>query len=382
MTVTQTGAAIVELAGEFARREIAPRVAQYDRDEMIPRELLDQMAELGFFGGIVPVEWGGLGLDHRTFAALVEEVSRTCQIMGTLVSMPSGLVGSGIARFGTDEQKERWLRPLAEGRIFGGSAVTEPQSGSDVAGMQTTYKKDGESFVLNGSKAWISNLDIAEFFLSFATMDRSLRHAGVTAFLIPRDTPGLELNPYHDKLGFRPISTGEVVFNNLRLGPDALLGEEGHGFEVAMTAVERGRLGVAARSVGLAQACLDEAVSYAKERIAFGHPISEFQIVQSKVTDMEVGVHTARLLVNDAADALERGERARRLTSMAKMYASDVAFRSASDALQIHGAYGVSPEYSIGRLFRDAKVLQIVEGSNDLHRALIGEMSLGIRAES
>jgi alkylation response protein AidB-like acyl-CoA dehydrogenase len=382
MTVTETGAQIVEMAGDFARREIAPRVAEYDRQEKLPRDLLDKMAELGFFGGVVPVEMGGLGLDHRTFAALVEEVSRVCHIMGTLVSMPSGLVGSGIARFGTDEQKERWLRPLAEGTIFGGSAVTEPQSGSDVAGMHTTYKTDGESFVLNGTKAWISNLDIAEFFLSFATMDRSMRHSGVTAFIIPRNTPGLSLHPYHDKLGFRPICTGEVVFDNLRLGPEALLGEEGHGFEVAMTAVERGRLGVAARSVGLAQACLDEAVSYAKERMAFGHPISEFQIVQSKVTDMDVGVHTARLLVNDAADALERGERARRLTSMAKMYASDVAFRSAADALQIHGAYGVSPEYPIGRLFRDAKVLQIVEGSNDLHRALIGEMALGLRTDS
>jgi alkylation response protein AidB-like acyl-CoA dehydrogenase len=302
--------------------------------------------------------------------------------MGTLVSMPAGLVGAGIARFGTEEQKDRWLRPLAEGRIFGGSAITEPQSGSDVAGMQTTYRKDGDCFILNGTKAWISNLDIAEFFLSFATVDRSLRHGGVAAFIIPRDTPGLSLFPYKDKLGFRPICTGEVVFDDVRLGPEALVGEEGRGFEVAMTAVERGRLGVAARSVGLAQACLDDAVSYARDRIAFGHPISEFQIVQSKITDMEVGVHTSRLLVEDAARALERGERARRLTSMAKMYASDVAFRSAADALQIHGAYGVSPEYRIGRLFRDAKVLQIVEGSNDLHRALIGEMALGIRADS
>ncbi len=378
----QAGTDLVALAGDFARREIAPRVEEYDRVERIPRELLDSMADLGFFGGVVPVELGGLGLDHMTFASLVEEVSKVCQIMGTLVSMPSGLVGAGIAKFGTPEQKERWLRPLAEGRIFGGSAVTEPQSGSDVAGMQTTYRKDGEGFVLNGTKAWISNLDIAEFFLSFATIDRSLRHGGVAAFIIPRDTPGLSLHPYKDKLGFRPICTGEVVFDDVRLGPEALVGQEGRGFEVAMTAVERGRLGVAARSVGLAQAALDQAVTYAKERIAFGHPISQFQIVQSKVTDMEGGVHTARLLVADAAQALERGERARRLTSMAKMYASDVAFRTAADALQIHGAYGVSPEYSIGRLFRDAKVLQIVEGSNDLHRALIGEMALGIRADS
>jgi alkylation response protein AidB-like acyl-CoA dehydrogenase len=382
MKVIQASTEIVEMAGEFARREIGPRVAQYDLAEKIPRDLLDQMAELGFFGGVIPVEQGGLGLDHRTFVALVETVSQTCQIMGTLVSMPSGLVGSGIERYGTEEQKERFLRPLAEGRIFGGSAVTESQSGSDVAGMRTTYKKVGDGYVLNGSKAWISNLDIADFFLSFATIDHTLRYDGITAFLIPRDTPGLGLHPYRDKLGFRPICTGEVVFNDLHLGPDALLGEEGRGFEVAMTAVERGRLGVAARAVGLTQAVLDGAVSYAKERIAFGHPISEFQIVQSKITDMEVGVRTARLLVNDAADALERGERARRLTSMAKMYASDVAFRSAADSMQIHGANGVSPEYPIGRYFRDAKILQIVEGSNDLHRSLIGEMVLGIRADS
>ncbi len=381
-TEIQSGADLVALAGEFARREIAPLVAEYDRAEHIPRDLLDKMAVLGFFGGVVPVEEGGLGLDHVTFAALVEEVSKVCQIVGTLVSMPSGLVGAGIARFGTAEQKERWLRPLAEGRIFGGSAVTEPQSGSDVAGMRTTYRKDGDSFVLNGSKAWISNLDIADFFLSFATMDRSLRHRGVSAFIIPRDTPGLGLYPYENKLGFRPICTGEVVLDDVRLGRESLVGEEGRGFEVAMTAVERGRLGVAARSVGLAQSCMDEAVAYAQERHAFGHPIGEFQIVQSKITDMAVGVHTARLLVQDAARALDRGERARRLTSMAKMYASDVAFRTATDAMQIHGAYGVSSDYPVGRMFRDAKVLQIVEGSNDLHRALIGEMAVGIRAES
>jgi alkylation response protein AidB-like acyl-CoA dehydrogenase len=375
----QANEAIVELAAQFAQREIAPRVAEYDREERIPRDLLTQMAELGFFGGTVPVELGGLGLDHVTFVGLVEAISTACHIVGTLVSMPSGLVGASIARFGSDAQKERWLVPLASGAMFGGAGVTEPQSGSDVAGMRTTYRHDGDSFVLNGSKAWISNLDIADFFVSFATSDRSLRHRGISAFIIPRDTPGLSVHPYHDKFGFRPICTGDLVFDGIRLGPDALLGEEGQGFEVAMTAVEKGRLGVAARSVGVAQACLDEAVAYAGDRQAFGRSIAEFQIVQSKVTDMEVGVHTARLLTRDAAGALDRGERGRKLTSMAKMYASDIAFRSAADAMQIHGAYGVSPEYPVGRYLRDAKVLQIVEGSNDVHRALIGEMALGLR---
>lgn len=372
--------AILEMARDFAAREIAPRVADYDRDEVLPTDLLDKMAALGLFGGVIPVEHGGMGLDFVTFVALIEEISKTCQILGTLVSMPSGLVGAGIESFGTTEQQDRWLRPLAQGDIFGAAAVTEPGSGSDVAALTTTYRRDGDEFVLNGAKAWISNLDIASFFITFASFDRSLRHRGITAFIIPRDTPGLILNPYKNKLGFRPLCTGEVVLDNVRLGPDALLGIEGGGFSVAMTAVERGRLGVAARSVGVAQACLEDSIAYARDRTAFGRTIAEFQLVQSKITDMAVGATTARLLSVACAEALGRGERARSLTSMAKMYASDVAARSAADAVQIHGAAGVSPEYRVGRMYRDAKVLQIVEGSNDLHRSLIGEIELGLRS--
>lgn len=371
--------AIVEMASEFGEREIAPRVAKYDADESLPSDLLERMAELGFFGGVIPEEEGGLGLDFVTFAELVEAISRSCQIIGTLVSMPSGLVGASIERFGTTEQRQRWLRPLARGEIFGGTAVTEPRSGSDVAGMNTTYRREGDEFVLNGAKAWISNLDIGAFFVTFATIDRSLRHGGVSAFIVPRETPGLQLNPYKNKLGFRPICTGEIVIEEVRLGPEALLGIEGGGFEVAMTAVERGRLGVAARAVGVTQACLDDSVAYAREREAFGRAIGEFQIVQSKITDMVVGAVTSRAIVRECAEAMDAGRRARQLTSVAKMYASDIAQRSASDAVLVHGAAGVSPEYRVGRMYRDAKVLQIVEGSNDLHRALIGEIELGLR---
>ncbi|HEX5923356.1 MAG TPA: acyl-CoA dehydrogenase family protein [Baekduia sp.] len=371
--------ALIQTVGEFARKEIAPRVAQYDRDEELPRDLLERMAELEFFGGVIGVEDGGLGLDFVTYAQLIEEISKVCHVMGTLVSMPSGLVGSSIQRYGTDEQRERWLRPLATGEIFGAAGVTEPGSGSDVAGMTTTYRRDGSDFIINGAKAWISGLNIASFVLTFATSDRRLRHRGVSAFLIPADTPGLGLHPYKDKLGFRPLSTGDVVLDDVRVPADALLGEEGEGFRVAMTAVERGRLGVAARSVGVATACLQDSIAYATERRAFNKRIAEFQIVQSKITDMATGATTARLLVKHCAEAMQEGRRARELTSMAKMYASDVAMRSATDAFQIHGAAGVSPDHRIGRLFRDAKVLQIVEGSNDLHRALIGEIELGLR---
>jgi alkylation response protein AidB-like acyl-CoA dehydrogenase len=373
--------AIVRAVGEFAEREIAPLVAAYDAQESIPVDLLKRMGELGFFGGVVAPEYGGLGLDFVTFAELIEEVSKTCQIVGTFLSMPSGLVGASLERFGTPDQRERWLRPLAAGEIFGGTAVTEPRSGSDVAGMTTTYRRDGDDFIINGSKAWISNLDIGSFYITFATRDRSLRHGGVSAFVIPRGTPGLGLYPYKNKLGFRPICTGELVLDDVRLGPEALLGEEGGGFTVAMTAVERGRLGVAARAVGVAQACLDDTIAYARDREAFGHPISEFQIVQSKITDMVVGTASARALTRQCAVALQEGRRARQLTSIAKMHASDVAARNASDAVQIHGAAGVSPELRVGRMYRDAKVLQIVEGSNDLHRALIGEIALGLRPD-
>ena len=371
---------LVRLVGEFAREEIAPRVAGYDAAEMLPHEVLKEMAGLGFFGGVIDPDYGGLGLDFVTFSRVVEEISTVCNAMGCLISMPSGLVGAGLDEFGTEAQKERWLVPLAQGTLFGSAGVTEPRSGSDVAGMTTMYRKDGDDFVINGAKAWITNITIAEFFLTFATHDRSLRHKGITAFLIPKDTPGVTVRPYLNKLGFRPLTSGDLVLQDVRVGPEAVLGDEGGGFRVAMTAVERGRLGVASRAVGLAQAALTESVSFAGTREAFGSSIANLQIVQSKITDMVVGVETARLLVRSAAGALDQGQRARQLTSMAKMYASDVAFASASEAVQIHGASGVSPEYPVGRLFRDAKVLQIVEGSNDLHRALIAELELGLRS--
>lgn len=373
--------AFLSMAADFMENEVAPRVAHYDREEKMPRDILDKMADAGFFGGVLPPELGGLGLDFVTFSELIEEVSKTCHILGTIVSMPSGLVGAAIEAFGSSEQKKQWLKPLAEGRMFGAAGVTEPRSGSDVAGMTTTYRRDGSSFVINGGKAWISNLDIADFVITFATVDRSLRHRGVSAFLIPRDTPGMAFHPYKDKLGFRPITTGEISLNNVRVDSRALLGDEGEGFRVAMTAVERGRLCVAARSVGIAQACLDDTIAYAREREVFGQNIAEFQLVQSKITDMVVGTETARLLVRETAEAMDDGRRARQLTSMAKMYASDVAQRSATDAFQVFGAAGVSPEHRVGRFYRDSKIMQIVEGSNDVHRALIGEIALGLRSD-
>ena len=363
--------AMLRLVRDFAQREVAPRVREYDAEERLPRDILDAMARLDLFGGLVPEQWGGSGLGHVLYGELIEEISRVDHCLGVLMSMPSALVGAGLLRYGTDEQRKQWLEPLASGRIFGGAGVTEPQSGSDVAGMETTYVRDGDGFVVNGSKTWISNLDIASFFVTFASRDRSLRHAGITAFVIPRDTPGVSVHPFKNKLGFRPICTGELVLDNVRLGPEALLGEEGSGFEVAMTAVEKGRLSVAARAVGGAQLCLDACIAYADERVVGGSPIGSYQQIQKKISDMATEIQAARLLVGHCARTLDSGARGRVETSMAKMYASDVFQRAATEAVQIHGAYGVSDEFPVARAYRDAKVFQIVEGTNEIHRVVI-----------
>jgi len=373
-----TADSLVQLVRSFARDIVAPRVQQYDSEEQLPRDILAKMSELGLFGGTVPVELGGAGLDHVTFARAIEEMARIDHTLGVLMSMPSALVGGGLLHFGSDAQKQRWLVPLAAGRIFGGAGVTEPQSGSDVAGMTTTYRRTLEGrFVLRGSKIWISNLDIASFFVTFATKDRSLRHKGISAFIVPADTPGVRIQPFKNKLGFRPLCTGELILDGVELEPSALLGEEGQGFAVAMTAVERGRLSVAARAVGLAQSCLDDSVAYARERVVFGQAIGNYQMVQQKLANMAVEIEAARLLVRACAEAMDRGERARREASMAKMFASDVAQRAATEAVQIHGAYGASEENRVARFYRDAKVFQIIEGTNEIHRMLIARELLG-----
>lgn len=372
-------ASLRETVRAFARREVAPLVADYDRKEHIPRELLDRTAELGIFGGVIPERWGGAGMDYVTYAEVIEELARVDHSLACLVSMPSALVGGGLLAMGSDEQKQRWLVPLAKGEIFGAAGVTEPQSGSNVAGMETTYRKDGGDFVIHGTKTWISNLDHASFFVTFATHDRSLKHRGISAFVIPADAPGLSVHPFENKLGFRPLCSGELVLDEVRVGADALIGEEGQGFRVAMTQVERGRLGVATRAVGLAQLCFEDSVAYANERVVFDRPIGEFQLTQRKLAMMATEIEAARALVRRCAEALQRGERARVEASMAKMYASDVAQRVATDAVQIHGAYGASEEYRVGRAYRDAKIFQIVEGTNDIHQTLIAEHVLGMR---
>ncbi|MCI0530052.1 MAG: acyl-CoA dehydrogenase family protein, partial [Nitrospira sp.] len=324
----------------------------------------------------------GAGLSYMSFTMLIEEIARVCQVVATILSLPSGLAGSGILTYGTEEQKQKYLVPLAWGECFAGTGVTEPHSGTDVAAMETMVVKKGDRYIVNGRKAWISMLNEASWFLTFATLDKKLKSKGICAFIIEKHWPGVSVKPEKNKVGFRPLATGQLILEEVEVPVENLVGKEGEGFKVAMCAVENGRLGVAARAVGLTQACLDESVAYAQQRIVFDQPIGRFQLVQSMITDMVVGVESARYLTYHLAHLKDKGyTRARRESSIAKMYASDVAMRAAEHAVQIHGAYGCSSEYNVGRYFRDAKFLQIVEGQNQLHRALIAEYALGYRRD-
>jgi alkylation response protein AidB-like acyl-CoA dehydrogenase len=373
--------AIRATARDFAERVILPEVARYDAEERFPVEIVRQCAELGWLGAVLDPKYGGEGLSWRLFATLIEEVSRACHIVGLALSLPSGLAGGGVVRFGTEAQKEQYIAPLLRGEQFAGAGVTEPGSGTDVANMATTCRRDGGDYVINGAKAWISMLDVADWFLTFATIDRSLGRKGVCAFIVPKDTPGVTVRPYKNKLGFRPLSTGDLVLEDVRVPAEQLVGEEGDGYKVAMSAVERGRLSVAARAVGLAQACLDASTSYAREREVMGQDVGRYQLVQSMITDMVTGVESSRYFVQRLAAEKDLGDDVdvRRSASVAKMHATDTAMTTATSAVQIHGAYGVSDEYPVGRLFRDAKVFQIIEGNNQLHRAMVAEYALGYR---
>lgn len=370
------------LVREFARKEVAPHVKEYDREERYPVEIIRKMAALGFIGGTIPEEYGGPGIDHLTMALGIEEMSRVCIHMGSAMGRASGLVGAGILQFGTEAQKRRYLVPVARGEVFAGTGVTEPHSGTDVAAMETTAVRKGNEYVLNGSKIWISGIGIAEWYLTFATLDRTKGPKGICAFIVERGCPGFSERPIRNKLAFRPTQVGELVFEDCRVPAENLVGREGEGLRVAMCAVENGRLSVACRAVGLAQGCLDESVTYARQRVVGGKKIGEYQLVQAKIADMVVGVESARYLTYRLAWLKTRGvKRARREASIAKLYATEVAFRAAADAVQIHGAYAASEEYAVGRFLRDAKFLQIVEGVNDIHRVLVGEYALGMRED-
>ncbi|MEX2194327.1 MAG: acyl-CoA dehydrogenase family protein [Thermoleophilaceae bacterium] len=373
---------MVDTVRGFARTHVAPGVIERDREERYDRDLVRRLGELDLLGGTVPQEYGGAGLSSSTFVAIIEEMSRVDHLYGLAMTFPSGLAGTGLLAVGTEEQRREFLPPLCAGRTLASAAITEPSSGTHVSNMHTTCRRDGDSYVIQGQKTWISFIGLSDWLITFARLDGRKDREAICAFIVPTDTPGLTLQPFRNKLGFRAVPSGDVFLDGVRVPADLRVGEEGQGLDVAMAAVESGRLGVAARSLGIAQDCLDRSVAYAREREVFRRPIGQYQLVQSMITDMVVGIEGARSMIYEFARKRDGGERARREASLAKMHSSDVAMMAATHAVQIHGAYGAHEEYHVGRHFRDAKIMQIIEGQNQLHRTMVAEYALGYREAS
>jgi butyryl-CoA dehydrogenase len=358
-------------ARDFADQVLAPRARDLDREGRFPSEHIPKLAELGFMGIISPEEHGGSALGQVTQVLIMEELHRACAATGVTVSVHNSLVQGPINKFGTEDQRRRWLPRLTSAEIIGAYCLSEPDYGSDAAGLVTTAVRKGEKYVLNGTKAWITNGEYAGVFIVFATRERGAGPKGISAFLVDRTLPGVSIGKKEEKLGIRASSTTQVHLDNVEVPAEDLLGGEGEGFKIAMDTLDGGRIGIATQAVGIAQACLDRARKYARERKQFGKEIASFQAIQWKIADMATSVDAARLLTLRAAELREQGRPCGREASMAKLFASEAANRAARDAVQIHGGWGYVAEYDVERYYRDAKITEIYEGTSEVQRIVI-----------
>jgi butyryl-CoA dehydrogenase len=372
--------AVREMARKFAEEYIVPVARENDIHERFPADIIEKMGELGLLGGPVPVAYGGAGLDHISQALVTEEIGKACSSVRTTISVQISLVELSIARWGSEDQKRRYLPALCGGKLIGCFGLTEPNAGSDPSGMETTAVVDGDHWLLNGHKVWISNGGVAGLAIVFAQTDRSQGHRGIGAFLIERGAPGFSTRDMHGKLGLRSSNTGELILEDCRIPKDHMLGKVGEGFKIAMSALDNGRYSVAAGCVGICQGCVDACLRYAKGRKQFGRTIGSFQLVQDLIARMIVDTEAARLLVFRAGHLKNKGVRCTREISIAKYFASEAAVRCALDAIQVHGSYGYSNEYPVERYLRDAKVATIYEGTSQIQKLLIASHDLGIRA--
>jgi len=366
---------------DFVDKEIMPNIAEWDREGKFEPSIMDKLAELGLMGVCIPQEYGGSGMDYNSLAIVCEELERGDTAFRTAVSVHTGLNSMTLLQWGNEEQKQKYLVPQAKGELIGAFGLTEPGAGSDVASMQATAVKDGDYYILNGQKTWISLSDIADTFLVFAYTDKSKKHHGISAFIVERDMEGFSSQPIKGKMGIRAGNTGEIFFENLKVPKENLLGEEGEGFKIAMSALDNGRFTVAAGAVGLIMASLEASVAYCHERETFGKPIGRHQLVQQMIANMEAGLQMSRLLVYKAGYLKNKGVRNTRETSLAKWQACDFANKAADDAVQIHGAYGFSDEYPVERYLRNSKAPVIYEGTREIHTVLQAEYALGYRED-
>ncbi|HWO76985.1 MAG TPA: acyl-CoA dehydrogenase [Bacillus sp. (in: firmicutes)] len=365
---------IRKMVRDFAENEVAPTAAERDEEERFDREIFDKMAELGLTGIPWPEEYGGIGSDYLAYCIAVEELSRVCASTGVTLSAHTSLASWPIYKFGTEEQKQKYLKPLAQGTSIGAYGLTEPGSGSDAGGMRTTARKDGDHYILNGSKIFITNGGVADIYVVFALTDPSSKHKGTSAFIIEKDFPGFSVGKKEKKLGIRSSPTTEIIFEDCRVPAENLLGSEGEGFKIAMMTLDGGRNGIAAQAVGIAQGALDAAVGYAKQRIQFGKPIAANQGISFKLADMATNVEAARLLTYQAAWLESNGLPYGKESAMSKLFAGDTAMKVTTEAVQVFGGYGYTKDYPVERFMRDAKITQIYEGTQEIQRLVISRM--------
>lgn len=371
---------IQETIRKFAKEEIAPVARENDKKAKFPRELFKKLADLGFMGTPIPEEYGGAGFDYISHAIVAEEIGRVDSSLRGTYSVQVSLVELPILKFGTEEQKRKYLPKLTSGEWIGCYGLTEPNAGSDPASMISTAVEDGDFYVLNGQKTWITNAGIADMAIVYAKTDKEAGARGITGFIVERGFEGFSSRDLHDKLGLRASNTGEIFLENCRVPKENVLGDVNHGFKIALSTLDFGRFTVAAGCVGLAQGCIDICKEYAKQRIQFGKPIASFQLIQQMIADMVVECEAGRLLVYRAGDLKNKGIRNTRETSIAKYYCSEMANRVAYKAIQIHGGYGFSGEYDVERFYRDARINTLYEGTSQIQQLIIGAFELGIKA--
>ena len=371
LALTEEQQQIVEAAQEVGLGERKPRAQEIDESAQFPTESVEQLSELGFMGILIPEKYDGMGLDMLSYALVVEELSYHCASTALVLCVHNSVGANPIAYFGSDEQKEEYLPKLASGELIGAFALTEPNYGSDAGGVQGTAKLDGDEYVLNGRKMFITNAKQAGLFIVVLSTDKDKGSRGLSAFIVPADTPGLTVGRKEDKMGMRGSETNEVILEDARIPAKLLLGKEGQGFKVAMVTLDGGRIGIGAQANGIARAALDEARKHAKDRVQFGKPIGEFEAIQWKLADMATNLTAARHLVCDAARRKDRGISFSKEAAMAKLFATEKCNDIVRDAVQIFGGYGYTKEYTVERLFRDAKVTEIYEGTSEMQRLVI-----------
>src|SRR5882724_3074404 len=362
---------IRDMARGFAREKLAPFAAEWDRESRFPLEAVAAMGELGLMGMLVPQEWGGAGVDFVSYAAAVEEIAAGDGSCSTIMAVHNSVACMPVHRFGSEAQKRRWLVELASGRVLGAFCLTEPGAGSDAAAIRCRARRDGDSYVLDGSKQFVTNGGRAGLAIVFAVTDPAQGKRGISAFLVPTDTPGFIVARLEKKLGLHASDTAAIVLENCRVPIEARLGEEGQGYAIALANLEGGRVGIAAQATGLARAAYEAALAYARERRAFAVPIIEHQAIAFRLADMATRIAAARALTLTAAALRDAGRPALKEAAMAKLFASEMAERVCSEALQIHGGYGYLADYAVERIYRDVRICQIYEGTSDIQRLLI-----------